>query len=180
MKWVLSGRGIAAVACAIVMGVPTVQAKEWAPRRPVAFIVGSAAGGGIDLTARLLQRLWEHKGIVTTPIVVINKPGAGNSIAWQYVNDRGGDGNAIAVGTANLVSNPTAPVARQNGLSRLKNGGGGAMISWTSVSLPVNRLRLRPDVRFGSRAALRASGPRGISLTPANVIQSVTLLPEGL
>ncbi|MCW5604515.1 MAG: tripartite tricarboxylate transporter substrate binding protein [Burkholderiales bacterium] len=37
---------------------------------------------------------------------MINKPGAGNSVAWQYLNERGGDGHAIAVGTANLASNP--------------------------------------------------------------------------
>ncbi len=106
MKKSRQGRIVAAIVCAVVAGMPAAQAAEWAPRRPVAFIVGSAAGGGIDLTARLLQRLWEQRGIVKTPVVVINKPGAGNSIAWQYLNDRGGDGHAIAVGTANLVSNP--------------------------------------------------------------------------
>jgi putative tricarboxylic transport membrane protein len=38
--------------------------------------------------------------------VVINKPGAGNGIAWSYLNERGADGHAIAIGTTNLVSNP--------------------------------------------------------------------------
>lgn len=82
------------------------HAQQWAPSRPVAFIVGSAAGGGIDLTARLLQRNWEQSSIVKTPVIVINKPGAGNTVAWKYLNERGGDGHAIAIGTANLVSNP--------------------------------------------------------------------------
>lgn len=81
-------------------------AQSWTPSRPVAFVVGSAAGGGIDLTARVLQRLLEQGQIVKSPVVVINKPGAGNSVAWQYLNERGGDGHAIAVGTANLATNP--------------------------------------------------------------------------
>ena len=37
-------------------------------------------------------------------MVVINKPGAGNGIAWGYMNDRG-DGHAISIGNTNLVSN---------------------------------------------------------------------------
>jgi putative tricarboxylic transport membrane protein len=97
---------LAATVFAAAGGMPGAQAAEWVPSRPVAFIVGSAAGGGIDLTARLLQRLWEQQGVVKTPVVVINKPGAGNTIAWKYLNERGGDGHAIAVGTANLVTNP--------------------------------------------------------------------------
>ena len=93
---------ILCIAC--FANVPS-HGQQWTPTRPVAFIVGSAAGGGIDLTARLLQRVWEQSGAVKTPVVVINKPGAGNSVAWKYLNERGGDGHSIAVGTANLVSN---------------------------------------------------------------------------
>ena len=98
-------RFVALMCGAVIWTLPT-QAQQWSPSRPIAFIVGSAAGGGIDLTARLLQRTWEQSQIVKPPVVVINKPGAGNTVAWQYLNERGGDGHAIAVGTANLVSNP--------------------------------------------------------------------------
>lgn len=86
-------------------GVP-LCASAWEPSRPVALIAGSAAGGGIDLTARLMQRIWERQRVVNPPVIVINKPGAGNSVAWQYLNERNNDGHAIAIGTANLVSNP--------------------------------------------------------------------------
>jgi putative tricarboxylic transport membrane protein len=99
--------GLAALWCGIALWATSAAAQQWAPSRPVAFVVGSAAGGGIDLTARLLQRIWEQNATVKAPVVVINKPGAGNSVAWSYLNERGGDGYAIAIGTANLVSNPT-------------------------------------------------------------------------
>jgi putative tricarboxylic transport membrane protein len=80
-------------------------AADWKPTRPVALILGAAPGGSIDLTARGLQRVLEAKGIVPARVVVINKPGAAHAIAWSYLNDRGQDGHAIAMGTTNLVTN---------------------------------------------------------------------------
>jgi putative tricarboxylic transport membrane protein len=79
--------------------------SSWKPARPVALIVGAAPGGSIDLTARVLQRLWDDTRIVQSPVIVINKPGAGNGIAWAYLNERGADGHSISIGTTNLVTN---------------------------------------------------------------------------
>lgn len=94
------------VAAACLWTLPA-AAQHWKPTRPVAFMVGAAGGGSsLDLTARLLQRIWEENRIVGAPVVVVNKPGAGNGIAWSYLNERGADGHAIAIGTTNLVSNP--------------------------------------------------------------------------
>ena len=86
---------------------PHATAQGWKPVRPVAFIVGAGAGSSsLDLTARTLQRIWDDSHAIGTPIVVINKPGASNSIAWSYLNERNKDGHSIAIGTTNLVSNP--------------------------------------------------------------------------
>ncbi len=93
--------GLVLAGCAI-----SAQAAQWQPTRPVAFIVGSAPSGSLDLTARVLQRVWDDRSVVKVPVIVVNKPGAGNGIAWSYLNDRGADGHAIAIGTTNLVSNP--------------------------------------------------------------------------
>lgn len=93
--------------CWMAAAATAAQAQQgWTPSRPVAFIAGSAAGGSLDLTARTLQRIWEQSQAVKPPVIVINKPGAGNSVAWNYLNERGGDGHALAIGTTNLVSNP--------------------------------------------------------------------------
>lgn len=89
----------------IAASAANAAAPEWKPTRPVALILGAAPGGSIDLTARGLQRVMEAKRIVPTPVVVINKPGAAHAIAWGFLNDRGGDGHAIAMGTTNLVTN---------------------------------------------------------------------------
>lgn len=104
-----AARLCALLGCAVAAGLWTLPAaaQNWKPTRPVAFMVGAAGGGGsLDLTARLLQKIWEENRIVSAPVVVVNKPGAGNGIAWSYLNERGADGHAIAIGTTNLVSNP--------------------------------------------------------------------------
>ncbi len=81
-------------------------AQPWQPSRPVALVVGAAPGGSIDLTARLLQRTWDQHKLVPTPVVVVNKPGAGQGIAWAYMMVKGSDGHALAMGGPSLVSNP--------------------------------------------------------------------------
>lgn len=110
MSFMNAARKRVVVTCGIALAgfaMMAAQAAEaWRPARPAVFIAGSAAGGSLDLTARLLQRIWDDRRIVETPVVVVNKPGAGNGIAWGYLNERGADGHAIAIGTTNLVSNP--------------------------------------------------------------------------
>lgn len=82
------------------------HASGWKPSKPVAFIVGAGAGGSLDLTARALQQIWDARKTVGNPIIVVDKLGAGNAIAWTYMNDKGADGHTIAIGTTNLVTNP--------------------------------------------------------------------------
>ena len=80
------------------------QGQPWKPTRPVTFVSPSSPAGSLDLTARSIQKVWDDARTVGVPVVVINKPGAGNGIAWGYMNDRG-DGHAISIGNTNLVSN---------------------------------------------------------------------------
>ncbi len=82
------------------------NAQTWKPTRPVALVVGATPGGSLDLTARLLQRILDQQKLVGYPVVVLNKPGAGQGLAWEYLQDRGNDGHAIALGGPNLASNP--------------------------------------------------------------------------
>jgi putative tricarboxylic transport membrane protein len=99
----LSQYGVALLAALLAQ---CALAQSWQPSRPVALVVGASPGGSIDLTARLLQRTWDQQKLVPTPVVIINKPGAGQGIAWSYMIEKGGDGHAVAMGGPSLASNP--------------------------------------------------------------------------
>lgn len=102
----MSARLIAALLGVAACGAAVAGETPWQPRRPVAFVVGATAGGGLDLTARVLQQIWDTKRMTGVPVVVVNKPGASNAIAWTYLNERNDDGHAIAIGSTNLITNP--------------------------------------------------------------------------
>lgn len=93
---------------ALILGFAAVQGCAWAwqPTQPIELVVGAAPGGGLDVTARVIQRLWAQQAYVPTPVMVLNKPGAAQGIAWDYMNRKGKDGHVLSIGTSNLVSNP--------------------------------------------------------------------------
>ena len=73
---------LAAGAAALPAVSKIAQAQAY-PTRPVHLIVGFAAGGSTDITARLIgQWLSERLG---QPLVVENRPGAGTNIATEAV-----------------------------------------------------------------------------------------------
>jgi putative tricarboxylic transport membrane protein len=94
----------ATAAGVIAPGVATAQ-RTWKPSRPVAFVVGATPGGSLDLTARLIQRVWDQQQTIGQPVIVVNKAGAGQGLAWDYMREKGSQGHAIALGGPNLLSN---------------------------------------------------------------------------
>ena len=54
----------------------------------------------------LLQRIAQQRSLVPVPIVVVNRAGAGGSIAQSYLNTRAGDGHYLMVENPALVTNP--------------------------------------------------------------------------
>src|SRR6266566_9669070 len=73
------------------------------PGRPVRILAGFAAGGGVDITARLMgQWLSERLG---QPFVTENRPGAGSNIATEAVVRAPADGyTLLLVNPANAIS----------------------------------------------------------------------------
>jgi tripartite-type tricarboxylate transporter receptor subunit TctC len=84
--------------------LPAVSRFAWAqayPTRPVRMIVGFAAGGGADITARLIgQWLSERLG---QPFLIENRPGTASNIAAETVVRSPADGYTLL-----LVSSPHA------------------------------------------------------------------------
>lgn len=51
---------------------------QWTPTKPVELVVGVSPGGGIDRTARTIQRILQERRFVEVPVSVVNKPGGGS------------------------------------------------------------------------------------------------------
>lgn len=74
----------------------------WKPQRPVELIVGSAAGNSNDLMLRLIAQVSQEKRLLDVPMNVMNKPGGGNTIAWNYLNQHASDGHYLMMANLNL------------------------------------------------------------------------------
>lgn len=72
-------------------------AQGWSPQRTVEIVVGYAPGGGVDRTARALERILTTNKLINTSISVVNKPGGNTTIAYAYVNQRPADGHTLMV-----------------------------------------------------------------------------------
>ena len=86
--------------------LPASSRFGWAqsyPSRPVRIIVGFAAGGGVDILARLMgQWLSERLG---QPCIVENRPGAGTNIGTEAVVRSPPDGyTLLLVNAANAIN----------------------------------------------------------------------------
>ena len=91
------------VLAAVVAGSGALAA-DWKPDKAVELVVGSAAGGPLDATARIVQRYAEQKNI-GVPVSVQNRTGGAQAIAMTYVSQRTGDGHTLAMVLPNLLTN---------------------------------------------------------------------------
>lgn len=94
--------GPLALAAALAAGHLPAAAQAY-PAKPIHLVVGYAAGGSTDSVARLLgQKLAEELG---QPVIVENKPGAGATIASDYVAKAAPDGYTLFMSTiANTIN----------------------------------------------------------------------------
>ena len=103
-------RGVrAALAAFMLVGVAPASspaaAQEW-PSRPIRILVGFGAGGGTDVTSRIIGDALSE--VLGQSIVVENKPGAGGTIAGDIIAKGPRDGyNALMVSVAHTVATAT-------------------------------------------------------------------------
>jgi len=63
------------------------------PNKPVTLVVPFAAGGGLDVTARIIaERLKDELG---QPVLILNRPGAGSSVGARVVAAAPADGHTL-------------------------------------------------------------------------------------
>jgi tripartite-type tricarboxylate transporter receptor subunit TctC len=93
--------GTVAVALALVLGQERLRADDY-PARAVTVISPYAAGGGIDLLARLLASRLEQR--LGRPFVVENKAGAATAIAATSVAHAPPDGYTLLLATSTTMA----------------------------------------------------------------------------
>ncbi|WP_240756968.1 Bug family tripartite tricarboxylate transporter substrate binding protein [Roseicella aquatilis] len=85
--------------------LPCAARADWAPDRPMRWIVGYPAGGGTDVLARLLAATMGER--LGQPIVVENRPGAATNIGAEAAARAEPDGHTLfTAGNETLVFNP--------------------------------------------------------------------------
>lgn len=98
-------------AAGLLLCAAALQAHAAFPDKPITIVVPFSAGGGTDLTARLLARALEkHAG---QAVVVVNKAGAGGEIGMAQVATAPADGYQLAIiNTPNALTIPIERNAR--------------------------------------------------------------------
>ena len=96
----LTRRNFLAGASALVIMAPTCAATY--PDRPIRILVGYAAGGGVDLVARLLSE--PMKAALGQPVIVENRTGASAMIASNVVAKAAPDGYTLLAAASGEVA----------------------------------------------------------------------------
>ena len=147
-KWTLVP---AAVFCACASSVlaqqpaaPRAQDAARFPMKPVRIIVGFAAGGAVDVQARIVaQRMAEAIG---QPVIVENRPGADGILAGDFVAKSPPDGHTLAYVSAGHAMNSilhakTIPYHPINDFSPISLVASGPLTLVVNPALPVRNLK---------------------------------------
>jgi putative tricarboxylic transport membrane protein len=70
----------------------------------VELVVQAGAGGASDRAARTIQRILQERKLVEALTSVVNKPGGGGTIAYNYLNQHGGDGHYVLMTSGTLLT----------------------------------------------------------------------------
>jgi len=85
------------------------QQAVWRPTGNVEFVVGAGAGGENDRIARAIQHALTKEHLVDS-MTVLNRPGAAQTIAMNYLAGKKGDANTIGLASGSFIN----AIARNN------------------------------------------------------------------
>ena len=109
-----------------LLSVSVLAHAQWAPSKPVEFVVPAGSGGGADQMARFLQGVIAKNNLMTQPMVVVNKAGNAGAEGFLYIKNAPGDGHKIVITLSNLFTTPLAT---------------GVAFNWKDLT-PINMLAL--------------------------------------
>lgn len=123
--------------------VTTPAAAAW-PERPVRYVMGSAAGGGPDIAARIVMAQLSRQ--LGQQIVVDNRPGASGTIGTDAIAKATPDGYTIGHGNIQTLAivrsiMPKMPYSVDRELQPVVHMYGTPNLMAVSLSLPVNSVQ---------------------------------------
>lgn len=133
-----------AVCCAVALSTGATLAAEPFPSKPVRMVVPFAAGGTLDIAARVLGEQLSKQ--VEQPVVIDNRPGANGIIGTEAVAKADPDGHTILFVSASFVVNPAVIRSMPFDINRdltpiTEIGRGQGYIMVVPTSLPVKNVR---------------------------------------
>ena len=101
-SWIVSSASWLAAA---VLLAGTAVAQDWKPDRPVEIVATNAPGGGSDRIGRMIIKLLQERKLVPVPVNLVNRPGGGSSVAYNYISQHPGNGHYMVMGSRSFLTN---------------------------------------------------------------------------
>ena len=95
----------AAVAFIAAM-LPMAASADWAPKKPIDFVIMAGKGGGADKMARLMQSVIQKNKMSSMPLTPINKSGGTGAEALVHLKQKTGDDHTIMVTLNSFYTTP--------------------------------------------------------------------------
>src|SRR5688500_16599448 len=90
---------------ALSVALPGVRVRaQGYPSGPITLVVAWAAGGGSDISMRLLADALSKR--INVPVVVLNKPGAGGAVGHREIATAKPDGQTIGMFSSGGIALP--------------------------------------------------------------------------
>jgi putative tricarboxylic transport membrane protein len=96
----LTGLGLA-----LLLSANGAAAQEWTPDKPVELVATNAPGGGSDRIGRMMIKLLQERRLIPVPVNLVNKPGGGSAVAYNYIIQHPGNGHFLVMGSRSLLTN---------------------------------------------------------------------------
>lgn len=100
------------VAVGMIVTCAATAQNTWRPDKPVEFTVATVAGGNSDTITRLAQKILQERKRVTTPMLVVNRTGGNQTLAFNYVASRTGDAHYLLLSNPAMFSNELAGIGK--------------------------------------------------------------------
>lgn len=90
----------------LLLGAGTPTFGQAFPSKPIEFIVPFGAGGGSDILARTIARIFQEERLLPQPLVVVNRPGGSGAVGWTEVLSKRGDPHVLTTVSGSFWTTP--------------------------------------------------------------------------